>query len=79
MLCLSVKIFLVWKNDQFLAKNLQDLICDFSTINRYHDDLCPTGVEAAAADTLRLGEYAVTVKLQAISIKICLGLQDTAR
>ena len=62
---MSDEDILVGKNDQFLAKNLQDLICDFSTINRYHvvssyrispDDLCPTGVEAAAADTLRLDD-----------------------
>ena len=44
---------------EFLAKKLSDLICDFSTINRYHVDLTkgyhlmtysPTGVEATAVE-----------------------------
>jgi hypothetical protein len=56
---LSDKSILVGKNDQFFAKNLSDLICDFSTINRYHVDLAkgyhlmtysPTGVEATAVE-----------------------------
>ena len=59
MLCLSDKSILVGKNDHFFAKNLSDLIRDFSTINRYHVDLVkgyhlmtysPTGVEATAVE-----------------------------
>jgi hypothetical protein len=56
---LSDKSILVGKNDQFFAKNLSDLISDFSTINRYDVDLAkgyhlmtysPTGVEATAVE-----------------------------
>ena len=34
------------------------------------DDLCPTGVEAAAADSPNLGYCGVSRKLMTISIKI---------